>query len=277
MFSVLFAAVSSFIGEISSSVIKFEVDHKKETVYTAGFINVVFGLLVFSLLAIFRGKFVFSLASLPTFSLRAILEILQAQVTMFALVKTDRSTNSFVRNLTIPLLLIVDLIIGFPVVASQWAGILLIFLVLGVILAFHVINLKGVGYPLFTAVNAVATISLFKYNITYFNSVEADQILIYAVLIIYFFLAAKFFGKENPLRAFKNKLFLGQGAFSGIASLFGAFAISFGNPGIAMTAERSSAVLAGIISGRNYFQEKKFGAKIIACAVLAVGLILLAI
>lgn len=276
MLSVLFATISSFIGEISSSVIKFEVDHKKETVYTAGFINMIFGLLAFSALAIFRGKFVFSLASLPTFSLRAILEILQAQVTMFALVKADRSTNAFVRNLTIPLLLIVDLAIGFSVGVNQWIGILLIFAVLAVILAFHVINLRGIGYPLFTAVNAVATISLFKYNITYFNSVEADQILIYIILLIYFFLAARFFGKENPLKALKNKLLLGQGIFNGIAGLFGAFAISLGNPGIAMTAERSSAVLAGIISGRNYFQEKKFGAKLIACAALIVGLVLLA-
>lgn len=276
MLSVLFATISSFIGEISSSVIKFEIDHKKETIYTAGFINTIFGALAFSALAIFRGRFIFSLASLPTFILRAFLEILQAQMTMLALVKSDRSTYAFVRNLTIPLLLIVDLAVGFFVTANQWAGILLIFVVLAVILAFHVINLRGIGYPLFTAINAVATISLFKYNITYFNSVEADQILIYAVLIIYFFFAARFFGKENPLRALKNKLLLGQGVFNGIAGLFSSFAIAFGNPGIAMTAERSSAVLAGIVSGRNYFQEKKFGAKLIACAVLVIGLALLA-
>lgn len=59
--------------------------------------------------------------------------------------------------------------------------------------------------------------------------------------------------------------------------LFASFAVALGNLGIAMTAERASAVLAGIISGRNYFQEKKFEAKIMVSLVLVIGLILLAI
>ena len=277
MLSVLFASVASFISEISSSIIKFEVSHKKESIYTAGFINVLFAAAVFILLAIFRGSFVFSLASLPTFTLRAFLEILQAHMSMKALVKTDRSTFAFVRNLTIPLLLVVDLIVGFTIGFNQWLGIGVIALVFGIILYFHVLSFKGIGYALFTAVNAVATISLFKYNITYFNSVEADQILILLVLMAYFFFAARFFSKENPFQFLKHKLFLGQGAFHGLASIFGAFAVALGNPGIAVTAERTSAVLVGIISGRNYFQEKKFGAKIFVALLLTGGLVLLAI
>src|SRR3989344_8649027 len=277
MLSVLFASIASFIGEISSSIIKFEVSHKKESIYTAGFINALFAMLAFSALAIFRGSFVFSLASLPTFTLRAFLEILQAHMSMKALVKTDRSTFAFVRNLTIPLLLIVDLIVGFTIGLNQWLGIAVIALVFGVILYFHVLSWKGIGYALFTAVNAVATISLFKYNITYFNSVEADQILILLALMIYFFFAALLLGKENPFQFLKHKLFLGQGAFHGLASIFGAFSVALGNPGIAITAGRTSEVLAGIISGRNYFQEKKFGAKLFVALILAAGLVLLAI
>ena len=38
---------------------------------------------------------------------------------------------------------------------------------------------------------------------------------------------------------------------------------------------RASSVLAGIISGHNYFQEKKFGAKLWISLGLLVGLILL--
>lgn len=276
MLSVLFASLASFVDEASASIIKFEAGRKKESIYTAGFINTMFGAGVFVLLAAFRGSFIFSLASLPTFILRAFLEILQAHMTMNALVKTDRSTYAFVRNLTIPLLLIVDLIVGFTIGFNQWLGIGIIALVFGIILYFHVLSFKGIGYALFTAVNAVATISLFKYNITYFNSVEADQIVIYSILIIYFFFAAKFLGKENPLKFLKHKLFLGQGAFHGLAAIFASFAISFGNPGIAITAGRTSAVLAGIISGRNYFQEKKFGAKIFVAIILTIGIVLLA-
>ena len=275
MLTVLFASLSSFIGEISSSIIKFETDRGKESVYTAGFINMLFGLAAFILLASFSGRFIFSAASLFTFVPKAILEIVQAQVSMLALMKSDRSTFAFLRNLTIPLLLAADLIFGFSVSAYQWAGIGMILAIFLIIIWFHVLNFRGAVYPIFTAVNAVATISLFKYNITHFNSVEGEQIATILILMVYFFLAAKIFSRENPFLFLKNKIFLGQGIFHGAASILGSFAISFGNPGIAMAAERASAVLAGIISGHNYFQEKKFGAKLLVSLGLVVGLTLL--
>ena len=275
MLTVIFASFASFIEEISSSIIKFETDHKKESIYTAGFINMLFGITAFVIIAFFRNSFVFSLASLPTFAAKAVLEIFQAWASMNAIEKTDRSSYALIRNLTIPLLLIVDYLVGFTVHPNQWLGILIILIILGIIIYFHIINFQGVGYSLFTAVNAVATISLFKYNITHFNSVEGEQILTSLVLLGYFFLAAQFFAKENPLAFLTHRLFLAQGAFHGISSIFGSFAVALGNPGIATTAGRASAVLAGIISGHNYFQEKKFGAKILVSLGLVVGLVLL--
>ena len=275
MISVLFASLASFIDEVSSSIIKFETVHKKETVYTAGFINTLFGILVFLAIAAFRNSFVFSLASLPTFAIKAVLEIFQAQASMLAIMKTDRSTYAFVRNITIPLLLATDLLLGFTVSSGQWIGITLIFATFFFIILFHILNTKGIGYSLFTAMNAVATISLFKYNITHFNSVEAEQIITLLILLFYFFLAARFLARENPLSFLRRRTFLGQGFAHSIASIFGSFAIAFGNPGIATAAGRASSVLAGIISGHNYFQEKKFGAKIIVSAALIAGLALL--
>jgi len=275
MFAVLFASLGSFFEEVSSSIIKFETDHKKESVYAAGFINTLFGILIFAAIAFGRKSFIFSMASLPTFIPRAILEIFQAQMTMLAIMKADRSTYSFVRNLTIPLLIIVDFLIGYSISFYQLSGIILILGVIAIILFFHIVNTRGIGYSLFTAVNAVITISITKYNITHFNSVEGEQIAISLILLAYFFLAAKFFSRENPLAMLKNKILLGQGAANSLASIFGAFSISFGNAGIVTAASRASAVLAGIISGHNYFQEKKFGAKIWVSLGLIVGLVLL--
>lgn len=275
MLTVIFASLASFIEEINSSIIKFETDHHKESIYTAGFINMLFGIVAFTLIAFSRSSFVFNLASLPTFSVKAILEILQAWATMNAIQKVDRSSYAFVRNLTIPLLLVVDYFIGFAVGSTQWLGIFIILAVLGIIMYFHIINFQGIGYSLFTAVNAVATISLFKYNITHFNSVEGEQVFTSLVLLGYFFLAAQFFAKENPLAFLTHRLFLGQGIFHALASIFGSFAVAIGNPGIAVAAGRASAVLAGIISGHNYFQEKKFGAKLLVSLGLVLGLVLL--
>ena len=276
MLAVIFASLGSFVEEISSSIIKFETDHKKESVYAAGFINTLFGVLVFVGIAAFRNSFIFSLASLPTFAIKAVLEIFQAYISMLALMKTDRSTYAFVRNITIPLLLVVDLLLGFTVSSGQWIGISLIFATFFFIILFHILNTKGIGYSLFTAVNAVATISLFKYNITHFNSVEGEQITTLLILMVYFFLAARFFAGENPFLLLKKKVFLSQGFAHSIAAILGSFAISLGNPGIITAAGRASAVLAGIVSGHNYFQEKRFGAKLIVSFMLIIGLILLA-
>jgi hypothetical protein len=275
MFTVLFASLGSFIEEIASSIIKFETDHKKESIYTAGFINSLFAIIIFIAIALWRDSFLFTLASLPTFTIRAVLEIFQTHATMMAIMKADRSTYAFIRNLTIPLLLIVDLIFGFTVSQNQWIGIFVIFTIFVVIFAFRILNWCGSAYPLFTAINAVLTISLFKYNTTHFNSVEGEQIVLITILLLYFFIAACVRAGENPLLFLRRRLFFSQGFTHGIATILESFAIFLGNPGIAIAAKRSSAVLAGIISGHNYFQEKKFSAKIMVCAGLIIGLILL--
>lgn len=276
MLTVLFASIGGFIGEISASISKFEVSKHKESIYTASFINYFFAAIAFLILGLIRNNFVFVLASLPTFAIRAVLEVVQGHMSILAITKATRSTSVFFANLTIPLILFADLILGFQISASQWAGIAVILTVLIIILIFHIVRTEGIGYPLFTAVNAVFTIQLFKYNITHFNSVEAEQLLIICIMLLYFFFAARFISKENPFRFLRHKIFLTQGISLGIASLFDSFAVSFGNPGIATTAKRTATVLAGIISGHNYFQEKKLGAKILVALILVIGLILLA-
>ncbi len=277
MLTVLFSTIGSFIDEVSSSIIKFETLGKRESIYTAGFINMAFALTAFSGLALLRGSFVFDPASLPTFAARAFFEIIQIQLMLMAVMKTDRSTDAFVRNLTIPLLLIVDLVLGFTLSVYQVIGVVAVLTMIGIILAFHIVDAAGIGYSVMAAVNAVVTISLFKYNIDNFNSVEAEQMGMMFILLTYLFCAAYFIAKENPIYFLRKKLFLQQGLAHGTASVFASFAIFFGSPSVAITAKRAAAVLAGIISGHNYFQEKRLLAKLVVSGGLIAGLILLAL
>ncbi|NCN53193.1 hypothetical protein GW950_01885 [Candidatus Wolfebacteria bacterium] len=277
MLAVLFSTIGSFFEEASSSIIKYETENKKESVYSAGFINMLFSVIILGIIAFVRGSFIFNFASLPTFITRIFLEIAQMQMTFLAIMKNDRSTFTFVRNLTIPLLLIVDIAIGFTISSTQWAGILIILSVIGVVLYFHIINLKGVGYSLFTAVNAVATISLYKYNITNFNSVEAEQIIVLTILALYFFGMAIFWRKENPFNLLKERVFFAHGFSQGISSIFHSFALAFGTPGVVISAKRASGVLMGTIFGHNYFSERKFGTKLVMGVIIIIGLVFLAI
>lgn len=196
---------------------------------------------------------------------------------MLATMKADRSTYAFVRNLTIPILLLTSWGFGYSISLNQWFGIAVILIVLTAILISNVINTKGIWYSLFVALNAVVTITLFKYNTTHFNSVEGEQLILYLIILVFFLVAALSSGEGNPFRFLSNKVFIGQGFTYGLAAILQSFAVSFGNPGVAITSQRSAAVLAAIISGHSYFQEKKLLAKILVCLFLVLGLILLAL
>lgn len=241
-----------------------------------GFLNLLWGAVFLLLIIIYRQKFIFSLASLPTFTVRAILEILQAHVTLKAICKAERSAFSFIRTLTIPLLLVVDIILGYSIGIFQIAGLGIMVLTILYFYANGGLNKKGAFLTLFTAVNAVATISLYKYNITHFNSVEAEQFLIQIILIIYFIIAGFLIVKQNPFKFLKKTLPLSQSISQGIRSVVGSFAYSFAPASIIMAVERSSSIVWAVLSGNVYFHEKHLAAKLGILFLLVGGIILLA-
>lgn len=275
MIGVILASLSSLFNEIATSIGKYEVRNHKESVYTMGFLNLFWGTVLLFIIALARDKFVFSLASLPTFGLRAILEIAQTHVTLMAIMRSDRSTFGFLRILTIPLLLATDVILGYSIDLNQMLGIGLIVFSLIFLFINHGLSKNGAGLVLFTAINSVATISLMKYDITHFNSVEGEQMPINAILMIYLFVMAFFAAKENPLKYFaKWPLFL-QSAAMGLTGVAGSFAMSFAPASIINTAERSSAILFATVSGNVYFKEKHVFIKLISLALIVAGLLML--
>ena len=123
---------------------------------------------------------------------------------------------------------------------------------------------------LFTAVNAVATLSLYKYDITHFNSVETEQVLVQLVLLIYFFVLAVVVARENPFTFLRKRAFIAQASASGLATSFTSYAYIFAPASIITAALRASAVLFSVVSGEYYFKEKRLLLKISAvCGILA--------
>ena len=278
MFWFLLVAAATFFQEISSSIGKFEVQGRKESIYTMGFLNLAWGTLFFLCIAIFiRKEFLFASASLPTFIARAILEIIQAQMTMLAITKADRSAFGFIRIGTIPLLLIIDVALGYTIGLTQVFGISLIVIALIFLLINHGIRKNGLVFVVFTTINAAITLSLFKYNITNFNSVEAEQSMMMGILLVYFFLMAFFIAKENPIQFLKKPVFFTQSFSEGIGSVLMSFAYLFAPASIITTVKRSSSILWAMGSGKIYFHEKRLILKIISFILIISGLVLLAI
>lgn len=275
MIGPILAIIAMFFSEIGISVGKAGVRDHRESIYTMGFLNLLWGTLVLFAIAFLRQEFIFSYESLPTFGIRMLLEIAQAHVGILAIVKADRSTAGFLMIITIPLLLIIDTALGYTVEPIQSAGIAIIVIALVFLLMNHGIRMKGIWYVLFAAVNAAATISLYKYNITNFNSVEAEQGFSMIILMIYFLAMALFVARENPLQLLKQPRFLAQSFSMGVGTVFVSFAYLFAPASIITTAKRSAAILWATMSGNLYFHEKKLVVKVVSFIFIAVGLVFL--
>ena len=275
MLGIALAAFSNFFQEISDSIGKYEVRRRAVSAYSFGFLTMFFGTVIMLGEGLIRSNLIFSLDSLPTFLPRLALEILQAHVTIRAISLADRGDFGFVKTFTIPLLLIVDVALGYMISVPQISGMLLIAGVVLVLLYIEQGRVRGMPYLLISTVNAAATISLYKYDITHFNSVEAEQGLIGIGLMIYFFAAAMYFARENPFTFLRKGVFLGQSISSGLAHAIGAFAYLYGPASVITTAMRSFAVLFALLSGKIYFREQHFLIKISLFLLIVLGLVLI--
>lgn len=275
MFGILTVGIATLFHEIADSIGKRKVAERGESIYTMGFLNMLWGALFLFAIALIRGEFVFAAASLPTFGIRVLLEIAQIHAGLLAITRADRSTFSFLRILTIPLLLLIDVILGYEIGPFAVIGIALIVASFVFLFMNHGLRKKGAGWVLFSAVNAAATISLYKYDITHFNSVEAEQGIVMLILMTYLLGMALFVARENPLVFFRKPVFLAQSLSSGVGSVILSFAYLLAPASVITTAKRSFDVLWATVSGNVYFHEKKLFIKIASLSLVVVGLALL--
>lgn len=286
MLGLLITAGASAAEEAGTSIGKWETLRGRESAFSMGFLDSFWATLFLLALAFviprdffapgFPQGFVFSMASLPTFLPRVGLEILQAYATVYAVTRADRSTFGFLRVITIPLLLVADVVLAYSVSLPQIAGMSLVVVSLILLFINHGIRREGAWLVVLTSINAALTISLYKYDITHFNSVEAEQTLIHLVLLAFFFGMALTRAKENPLRLLVRPVFLTQSLLVGIGSATLSFAYLFSAASVIATAKRAFTILFAILSGHVYFREKKLWVKVASFALIAVGLALLA-
>jgi drug/metabolite transporter (DMT)-like permease len=274
MLGFILALGGSFFGEVSDSIGKRQMGERKASVYTIGFLSLIFAIIFLTITALTRGDFHFSLGSLPTFIPRVILEIVLNFISLTALARADRSIYGFVRTLTIPLLLIADFLIGYSVSYYQIIGIAIIVFLVAFASVSKKIEKKGVWLVLVSAILPVATLSLYKYDISHFNSVEAEQIILMVILLVFFFVMALTKAKENPLVFLTRPIFFLQAAMSGLSSI-GSFAFLFAPPSVVIATLRGSAVLFSTLSGDFYFREKKPLLKLLLALGIIAGLLFL--
>lgn len=276
MLSIFLIAAGSFFSEVATSLGKNEVARRNETIYSFGFLSISVSTLVFLLIALVRGTFVFSSASLPTLVLHAAFSIIQSYVSIKAVTIADRSTYGFLRVFTIPVLLVVDLVLAYSLPVHQIMGASILTLSVLFLLLNHGLRTKGVVWVLLSAINAVITLSLFKYNITRFNSVEVEQGIVNVVLLLYFAIMVWRNNGINPLMLLTRPLMLAQSCSQALAGVLVSFGYLFVPASVATSVERAASVFFSVLAGNRQFHEKRLAQKLIAFALLAIGLVVLA-
>jgi hypothetical protein len=276
MSALLLILISGLFREASISIGKRQVEEHKESLYGMGFLGAIWATLFFVGIAFFSSAgFVFVPESLPTFTLRAVLEILLFYIVLHAIKDTDRSTFTSLRILTIPLLLTVDIVLGYAVSGSQVLGILLLIAAAALVLfRVPVLSTKGKLLTVTSAILAVATISLYKYDITHFNSVEAEQGLMYLVLLIALLIGSVVQGHENVFRYLLRPLCVFQSLASATGSVLHSFAYIFMPASVILALARSTEILMSVISGRFYFHERNLVTRLTAFVLIVAGVTL---
>ena len=275
MIGIFLTAIGTFLDEFSLSSGKSEVSNKIENIYTFGFLNYFWILFLLVLIVVVKNSFFFDPRSIPLMIVYVILEIFQVYISLHATIEADRSTCGFLMILTIPLLLVVDIFLGYKISIIGIAGMSVLIIGLIILLINHGLNKKGIGYVIFTAINAVATISIYKYSITHYNSVEAQTIISLVFILVFLWIMSVWRYRENPLKfLYKRKLFF-ESFPRGISGVIISFAYLYAPASIITSGKRGFSILWSIISGNRYFHEKHLLLKIISFALILAGLIML--
>lgn len=283
MIGFLLGFLGTFFQELNNSITKDKT--KKYHFITVAVISSFFSLLLFSGIWIFKYfswnfELSFALASIPLLIIRWILEVFQSYFTILAIKHCDRSTFSIIRIITIPLLVFADILLWYDITSNSliWIWIILVSFLL---FNFNTktINWNGWYYVLFTAINAVLTISLFKYSIShYWNSVEIDQF--FMILATFLFFAFYNYKRENKIWFYllkKEKIFRIQWIFMAIASILISYTYVHFNASEATTLKRAWEMFWSIMAGFLFFKETHFWKKIwfSLCIMAGLGVMIL--
>ncbi len=278
MFALFLMGLGQLFAEASASMGKKAVSRRYESIYSFAFLNIFWGL-IFILLSvvIFHIDFRFSTASLPYFTPRLVLEIFLEYIGIKAVVMADRSTFAFLRLITIPLILMLDIILGYNISPLEIIGILLIFIILIYMLSGQTLNRKGSGLIILFSVLAPITLALYKYDITHFNSVAGENTPIFLVELVFFTILAYRHKREKTWSFLLKPFAEGQSILAGLGTTLDLYAYAYAPASIALTFKRATSVLWSIIFGNIYFHEKKLKQKLVGFVAVTIAIILVAL
>jgi hypothetical protein len=274
MFAAMILLAATLLEEVQETLGKKAVRQQRENIYSMAFLA-MFWTLLFLIISVFLGaKFVVKPASIPLLATRSVLEIVFSYIVALGVIRTDRSTLGFMRLLTIPLLLAIDISLGYHLSNIQIAGICVMFTGLAAAFYHNPHGQRGSGIAIAIAILGAVTTTLYKWDITHFNSVAGDQITVCAFNVLFFFIMSVKTG-PSPLKLLVQRRTGIQSLANGLGLAIESFAFTFAPASVIIALKRSFALIWCILFGKEFFHEKKTRHKLYAGAFMVTGLMLL--
>jgi hypothetical protein len=280
MFAGIITFFAQMFGEFSASASKHAFKERLFSYTVYGFLSHIVAVLFFLVMIFVTNEdFVYNTKALPLFFIRLIAEVIQCEIVYRAFVKADRTTFGFARILTIPLLLVVDIMLGYSISNAQFLGIGIIAASLLAYFGVEHLKAKGSHLALISAVLSVLTISIYKFDVSNYNTPAVIQLLSSSALSLIYGVRVLLSKKDRSLFAkLKGHPMLGfVFASEAIASTMLSYAYTLAPASLILSLSRASAVVWSLLSGVFYFHEKKVLKKVFFCAVLAIGLVVMVV
>lgn len=278
MFAGLLVFVGHFFEEISASASKHAFSSRVLSYTLYGFLAHLMTTIFFGIYAYVEGNsFVYNLEAWPIFLFRILTEIIQCEIVYRAIVMSDRTSFGFARILTIPLLLLVDIALGYSLGSMQFLGVGIICVALLAYFGAEHAKGKGIRLALLSAGLSVVNISLYKYDISHYNSAMVVQFFVALILMLFYGFRVALKKEDRALlHGLKEHPYLGMMLVAqSAAALLISIAYGLAPASLILSLSRASAVIWSLISGVLYFHEQRVLKKAFVTAVLALGLVLL--
>lgn len=156
-------------------------------------------------------------------------------------------------------------------------GIGLIIASILVLMRFDRKSHKGAAWVLAVASLSALTTTIYKYDITNFNSVAAEQIISLTCITIYFLVMSKIKTSFKHWRYALSPSGIVQSSSMGICSLIASYAYSLAPASVVVSMLNGSTIVWGTVFGRAYFHERGMKVKVLASCLVITGLALLTI
>jgi len=137
----------------------------------------------------------------------------------------------------------------------------------------HIIGKHASKLLIIIAVITAVTTSLYKYDISRFNSIIGEQLIVVSCLLIFFWIGCRRTMKRSVWAFLLRPQSMSQAALKGVALVMKSVAYSMGPGSVIAIIGTSFSLLWTVVFGRVYFRERHVIHKALACLLAVVALI----